>query len=98
MVSPSEVGDDSRMRVTFRHIDHITKLNAITTILPGIGVVLDLQHPPLDIVDMMGEKTLNIVAINGLSTVETKFMAYRRYSAQVAKTHPTYWWAVPKSP
>ena len=42
-----QVGDDCGPVVLRTHIEHITRLNAVTTKRTGIVVAADLEHPPL---------------------------------------------------
>jgi len=81
MLSAGQVGDNSCPRVIFYNIENIAALDTTTTVLPSIGVVTDLQHTPSDVFGLTSEKVLDIVAVDGLSPLETELAAYRSYPA-----------------
>ena len=72
MVGTSQVGDDGRLRISWPDVKYITLGHPAVSKLPCVGVVPDLQHTFSDVIGMTGEKTFNIVPVNGLAPIKAK--------------------------
>src|SRR5262245_7154076 len=67
-VGCGKVGDDRRMWVCSVDIEHITALDA-DTIAVGVAAVLDFKHTAGNILSMLLQKTLDVVAIDRRAAV-----------------------------
>src|SRR5712691_1554377 len=59
--------------------------------LPGIGVVGDFEHVPVDVNRVACQERLNVVAVDALSPLGAKDTPDGLGAAQGSETHQPYW-------
>src|SRR5918995_2994530 len=61
VVGPGEISDYGRPPVVLLDVEHIACGDVPASVFPGVEGVLDLQHPPSDVLAMAGEKPFDVV-------------------------------------
>src|SRR6185369_8358192 len=78
---------DRRMRIVGLEAEHVTAGHPPPTELPGVPVVLDLEHVPRDIRRMPREELLDVVPIDRHPPVEPILPTDRRKPPKAPKPH-----------
>src|SRR5215211_823622 len=87
ILGAGEIGDDGSLLVGLVHIEHIPLRDTFASVLSGIGRVMDFQHAPSDVLRMAGEKSFDVVAINGPSSVQAELAADGIQPPKVAEVY-----------
>jgi hypothetical protein len=73
-------------------VKHIAFFYTVASEPVGIRIIPDLQHISPDISRVGGQKSLDVMSINGKTPVEAKRSADGRQPPKTSKAHPTHPW------
>ena len=88
-VAALQVGDDRRLRVRGEDVEDVRPIDAVATDGAGVEIVLHLEHPPADVLGVLREVLLDVVAVDGSSAVGAVGAADRHRASEVAEPDST---------
>src|SRR5260370_39480118 len=81
-VAAGQIGNDRSTPVGGVHVQHVALSNPVPAKLSRIGITLDFQHAPADVLRVRSKKMLDVITIYGLAARFAAIAPQRRGTAQ----------------
>src|SRR6187549_1871701 len=91
MLCGGDISNERRFRISRYSIEYITNCDSISTELTYISIIGNLEYMTLNVSLVIREKLLDVVAIDGLTTIIAKFAA-EWSEIQTPESNPAHSW------